>query len=108
MCGQSVEEGGVSAEQLVQGSYPRACGGRAKRGWDGNASVSEEHCTAWRSMRVCASPASRAIIPSFQDASHGLNKYLFQDLRRLERVGTDVRPFARGKKDRTYEDRLVS
>ena len=38
MCGQSVEEGGVSAEQLVQGAYPRACGGgRTNEGWDGNA-----------------------------------------------------------------------
>jgi hypothetical protein len=83
MCGQSVEEGGVSAEQLVQGAYPRACGGgQNEGGWDGNAfqkSIARRGVV----MRVCASPASRAIIPSFQDASHGLNKYLFQDLRAI-------------------------
>jgi hypothetical protein len=57
-------------------------------------------------MRVCASPASRAIIPSFQDASHGLNKYLSEDaLRQLE---TDVRVSREEENDETNEDRLVS
>jgi hypothetical protein len=45
-------------------------------------------------------------MPSFQDASHGLNKYLSEGaLRQLE---TDVRLSREGGKDETNEDRLVS
>lgn len=65
---------------------------------------------AWR-MRVCASPASRAITPSFQDASHGLNKYLSEDpVAGLGngRLETDVRLSREEEKDETNEDRLVS
>jgi len=46
-------------------------------------------------------------MPSFQDASHGLNKYLSEDAVAFG-LETDVRLSREEEKDETNEDRLVS